>query len=144
MRNHEVLIPRFLMFFRDQIDQFQKSVVANLMNRLASNLQLDEANKLVKIGITSFTRFMWMSKLRFLRARLANEAGIPEERVQQIYFSTRGKRSLNRRGQVRGTLVVVLLILAVTSIVIFHGDRYLEEVQTYTNLESAIDDGEKY
>ena len=144
MRNHEVLIPRFLLFFRDQIEQFQKSVVANLMNRLASNVQLEEANKLVKIGITSLARFMWMSKLRFLRARLASEAGIPEERVQQIYFSTRGKLSLNRRGQVRGTLVVVMLILAVTSIVIFHGGRYLEEVQTYTNLESAIDDEEKY
>lgn len=119
MRDYEGLIPRLLVFFHDEIEQFQKSVVANLMNLLASNVRLDEANKLVKIGITSRARFMWMSKLRFLRARIANKTGIPEERVQQIYFSTRGKLSLNRRSQVRGAFVIVMLILGVTSIVFF-------------------------
>ena len=144
MRDHQGLVPRLLMFFHDEIEQFQKSVVANLMHRLASNVQLDEANSLVKIGITSLARFMWMSKLRFLRARIADKSGITEERVQQIYFSTRGKLSLKRRGRVRGALVIVMLILAVTSIVIFHGDRNLEVAQTYDNLEPAADDEDKY
>ena len=144
MRDHQVLIPLLLMFFHDEIEQFQKSVVANLMHRLASDVRLDEANSLVKIGITSLARFMWMSKLRFLRARITSKSGIPEERVQQIYFSTRGRLSLNRRGQVRGGFVIVMLILAVTGIVFFHGDRYLDEIRTFRNLNQTADDEKVY
>ena len=144
MRDHRVLIPLVLELFRDEIEQFQKSVVANLMHRLGSNVRLDEAYSLVRIGITSRARFMWMSKLRFLRARITSKSGISEVRVQEIYFSTRGKLSLNRRGRVRGAFVIVMLILAVTGIANFHAGRYLEGYLGDPNSPQTADDQKKY
>ena len=114
------------------------------MDRLASNVQLDEANKLVGIGITSLARFMWMSKLRFLRARLAIKSDIPEERIQRIYFATRGKLSLNRGSRVRGGLAIAVLILTVSGIVYFQSNRYWAETQYSTDLEQETGDDQGY
>ena len=88
---YEVLIPKLLDFFAEDVKDYLQTPEARLMRRLRhAHVSIAESRQLVRAGVISPGRFFRRARIGFLRRQLLPRIEIPEARLLEIYFECVG------------------------------------------------------
>ncbi len=112
-REHFKMVPKLIEFFREDIQSFKASPVADLLDKLHPLLDIDEARRLVEAGVTNPRGFLWRYRFKRTRKRLLQNTCIDENRLCILFHSTRvtEKKRLLFRLRWLGTAVSVFFVV---------------------------------
>ena len=113
------VIPKLLDFFHVDVARFERSPVSLLMKGLQPLLTVDEARRLVEVGIVSPAKFSIRCATEAKRQDLAEKTGIDMRRITMLYFSSRHEY-IHRRIRNISWVVVIVLILTVNIFLILN------------------------
>jgi hypothetical protein len=88
-QQHKILEPKLLSFFDSDIRYFKNSPVSELMRKLGPLLKVDEARKLVSLGITNTTWFLFRCHAPSFRKKITASTEIESNRIENIYHTNR-------------------------------------------------------
>jgi hypothetical protein len=105
---HEILIPKLLEYFLDDIRDYTLTAEATLMRRLRyAHVSIEEVRNLVRAGVISQRMFFRRTSNAARRQALSKDSEIPEPRLQEIYFQSIGAYKARAHTAFRWTAALV-------------------------------------